>query len=144
MATYSGKPIEIKRPQAEAYTKLSNLGDYQSYIDQLPEDVRSKIGDVRFSTDAIVITAAPVGEITLSVTDRRENQGMTFTAANSPVPLTVDINLSQAGETPDATMLMASITVEVPAMLKPLVAPKMEEAANRMGEMLGNFFNAGK
>ena len=85
-----------------------------------------------------------MGEITLSVTDRRENQGMTFTAASSPVPLTVDINLSQAGETPDATMLMASITVEVPAMLKPLVAPKMEEAANRMGEMLGNFFNAGK
>lgn len=144
MSTFTGKAVEIKRPQAEVYAKLSNLSDYQSYVDQLPEEIRAKIGDVRFSADAIVITAAPVGEITLAVTDRREPQGLTFSAANSPVPLAVDINLSPAGDNADATVLMPSITVEVPAMLKPLVAPKMEEAADRMGEMLGNFFKAAK
>ncbi|MBD5185851.1 MAG: hypothetical protein HDS92_04485 [Bacteroidales bacterium] len=144
MATFTGKPVEIQRPQNEVYQKLANLGDYQTYMDQLPEEIRAKIGDVRFTPDAILITAAPVGEITLAVTDRRESQGMTFTAANSPVPMTVDINLTPAGESPDATILAPSITVEVPAMLRPLVAPKMEEAANRLGEMLGNFFNLSK
>lgn len=144
MSTFTGKAVEINRPQAEVYSKLSNLGDYQSYVDRLPDEIRSRIGDVRFTPDAIVITAAPVGEITLAVTDRREHEGLTFTAANSPVPLTVDINLSPAGDNPEATVLMPSITVEVPAMLRPMVAPKMEEAANRMGEMLGNFFNAAK
>ncbi len=144
MATYTGKPVEINRPRAEVFQKLSNLGDYQKYIDQLPEEIKNKIGDVRFTPDAIVITAAPVGEITLGVTDRREAESMSFAAQNSPVPLTVDVNLTDAGEKADATMLTASINVEVPAMLKPLVAPKMTEAAERLGEMLGNFFNHSK
>ena len=138
MSTFAGTPVEIRRPRAEVYQKLSNLGEYQSYIDQLPEEIKAKVGDVKFLADAIVITAAPVGEITLAVTDRREPERMTFSAQNSPVPMTVDINLTDAGE---ATMLTPSISVEVPAMLRPFVAPKMEEAAKRLGEMLGNFFN---
>lgn len=144
MSTFTGKAVEINLPQEQVYAKLANLGDYQTYIDQLPEEIRAKIGDVRFTPDAILITAAPVGEICLAVSDRRENSGMTFTASNSPVPMTVDINLSPAGERPDATVLSTSISVEVPAMLKPFVAPKMEEAANRLSEMLGNFFNLAK
>lgn len=144
MSTFTGTPVEIRRPRAEVFQKLSNLGEYQSYIDQLPEEIKAKIGDVRFLADAIVITAAPVGEITLAVTDRREPHGMTFSAQNSPVPMTVDINLTNAGDAADATMLTPSISVEVPAMLRPFVAPKMEEAAKRLGEMLGNFFNHSK
>lgn len=142
MSTFSGKPVIINRPRAEVYARLSDLSAYQGYVDALPEEIRSKIGDVRFEPDAIVITAAPMGEITLAVTERHQDEKMTFEAANSPVPLTVDINLTDDGENAGHTVLMASIAVEVPAMLRPMVAPKMEEAANRMGEMLANFFNA--
>lgn len=144
MATFNAKPVLIHRTQAEVYQKLSNLGEYQRYVDQLPDDMRSKIGDVRFTPDAIIITSAPVGEIVLNVTDRREPHGLTLTAQNSPVPMSVEVNLAQDGNDPNTTVLNTSIAVEVPAMLKPLIAPKMDEAANRLGEMLGNLFNSGK
>lgn len=139
MAKYTGDPVTINKKTDQVFERIANIGSYQQYLDQLPDEIKSKIGDVRFSDDAIIITAAPVGEIVLKLVEKQTPSSLKFEAQGAPVPLFVDIALADKGE---ATELTPVIDVEVPAMLRPFVAPKMQEAANQMGKMLGNLFSA--
>lgn len=139
MAKYTGDPVTINKKTDDVFERIANIGSYQQYLDQLPDEIKSKIGDVRFSGDAIIITAAPVGEIVLKLVEKQAPSSLKFEAQGAPVPLFVDIALADTGE---ATELTPVIDVEVPAMLRPFVAPKMQEAANQMGKMLGNLFSA--
>lgn len=138
MSSFTGTTVNIQRSQDEVFDRIANLGAYQQYIDQLPNDIKAKIGEVRFTDDAIVITAQPVGEISLKLTRRERPSLIVFEAEGSPVPLLVNINITSDGDS--SSTLTPVVEVEVPAMLRPFVAPKMQEAANQMGTMLGNLF----
>ena len=138
MAQYKSKPVTIAKPLAEVYARIANIGDYQSKLDSLPAEAREKLGQVRFEPDAIVITAAPVGEIRFAVKERVENSKVTLTAEQSPVPLDLTVTVSPDGD--NATVAESVIDVEIPAMLKPMVGGKMQEAADKFGELITTFF----
>lgn len=140
MTTYSSKTIELQMPVQAVYARISDIGGFQSRIDQLPEDVRSKIGSVRFTDDSIIINAAPMGDMVLKVTERIPEKRVAFTAQGAPVPLVMAINLEAAGE--DKTNVVTSIDVEIPAILKPMVGPKLQEAAEKFGDMIRNLAKA--
>lgn len=140
MTTYSSKTIELQMPVETVYARISDIGGFQSRIDQLPEDVRSKIGSVRFTDDSIIINAAPMGDMVLKVTERIPEKRVAFTAQGAPVPLVMAINLEAAGD--DKTNVVTSIDVEIPAILKPMVGPKLQEAAEKFGDMIRNLAKA--
>ena len=140
MTTYSSKTIELQMPVETVYARISDIGGFQSRIDQLPEDVRSKIGSVRFTDDSIIINAAPMGDMVLKVTERIPDKRVAFTAQGAPVPLVMAINLEAAGD--DKTNVVTSIDVEIPAILKPMVGPKLQEAAEKFGDMIRNLAKA--
>lgn len=139
MATFNGKSVELCASPAEVYARLSDLGALGSRLEQIPEEYRAKIGDVRFTSDSIVINAAPAGEITLAITERREPEKIVLSAVNSPIPLAMSVNIAP-GAADGTSCVNAAAEVEIPAMLKPLVGPKLQEAADKFGEMLGNLF----
>lgn len=138
MATYKSKPVVIAHPVSEVYDKISNIEAYQQKLDALPEQAREKLGDVRFEHDSIVITAAPVGEIRFTVEERTAPSRVRLKAEQSPVPLTLAVELEPESET--STKAVSKIEVEIPAMLKPLIGGKMQEAADKFGELLTTFF----
>lgn len=138
MASYSSKPAVINKPVDEVYERISNIGAYQQKLDSLPAEVREKIGDVRFEDDAIVITAAPVGEIRFAVKERVSPSRVTLAAEQSPVPLNLTVNLEPESE--NSTKATSVIDVEIPAMLKPMIGGKMQEAADKFGELITTFF----
>lgn len=138
MASYSSKPAVINKPVDEVYERISNIGAYQQKLDSLPAEVREKIGDVRFEDDAIVITAAPVGEIRFAVKERVSPSRVTLAAEQSPVPLNLTVNLEPESER--STKATSVIDVEIPAMLKPMIGGKMQEAADKFGELITTFF----
>lgn len=140
MTTYSSKTIELQMSVQAVYARISDIGGFQSRIDQLPEDVRSKIGSVRFTDDSIIINAAPMGDMVLKVTERIPEKRVAFTAQGAPVPLVMAINLEAAGD--DKTNVVTSIDVEIPAILKPMVGPKLQEAADKFGDMIRNLAKA--
>lgn len=140
MTTYSSKTIELQLPVATVYARISDIGGFQSRIDQLPDEVKSKIGSVRFTDDSIIINAAPMGDMVLKVTERIPEKRVAFTAQGAPVPLIMAINVEAAGE--DRTNVVTSIDVEIPAMLKPMVGPKLQEAAEKFGDMIRNLAKA--
>ena len=138
MASYSSKPAVSNKPVDEVSERLSNIGAYQQKLDSLPAEVREKIGDVRFEDDAIVITAAPVGEIRFAVKERVSPSRVTLAAEQSPVPLNLTVNLEPESES--STKATSVIDVEIPAMLKPMIGGKMQEAADKFGELITTFF----
>ena len=136
MATYSSKPIEIPMQAESVYEKVSNLSGFQERIDNLPQDVKDKIGAVRFTEDSIIINAATVGDMVLSISEKVPGKRVAFTANGAPVPIVMSINLENIDN--EKTLVTTCIDVEIPALLKPLVGPKLQEAAEKFGDMIGN------
>ncbi len=133
---YSGKPYRVNKPQAELYAGLSNLADIRGRMDSLPEDLKAKMGTVTFPDDeTLAFTAPGVGEMKFRIVERREPDAVKFLADTGVVPIYVLLELAAAGE--EATDITASIEAEIPAMLRPLIGGKLQEAANKFGEMFG-------
>jgi hypothetical protein len=77
-----------------------------------------------------------MGDMTLKVTEKVPNKRLALSAENAPVPMTLSINLTEKAA--DKTEVLSSIDVDIPAMLRPLVGPKLQEAAEKFGDMIKN------
>ncbi|MCM1021594.1 MAG: hypothetical protein NC343_04770 [Muribaculum sp.] len=140
MTTYSSKPIELPLNVEVVYNRLSDIAAFQQKVNQLPQEVKEKIGSVRFTDDSIIISAAPVGDMVLTVSEKILNKRVAFTAQGAPVPLIMAINMEPSGD--NKTVITTAIDVEIPAMLKPMVGPKLQEAAEKFGDMIRNLAKA--
>ncbi len=138
MAIYKGKPTEVRLDVNTVYQKISNIGAYQQRLEELPKEARDKLGDVKFTDDAIVINTPPVGEIRFAVVERCEPSLLRLAAEQSPVPFEITIHLQ--GTPTDTTTVATELNVEIPAMLKPLVGGKLQEAADKFSDLMSIFF----
>ncbi len=136
MTTYSSKPVDVALAASTVYDRIGNLGSFQERIDSLPGEVRARIGSVTFTDDTIVINAAPMGDMTLRVTERIPAKRIALTAENSPVPIVLSVNMEEKDA--ELTQVVTSIDVDMPAMLRPMVGPKLQEAAEKFGDMIKN------
>lgn len=138
MAKYAGKPSEIHAPVGEVYGKISDLSTFQARVDALPPEARAKLGDVRFTTDSIVINAPGVGEMMFTITERRPETYIKMEAGNSPVPFAIVIEL--VPKSADITEARTWLEVDIPPMLKPMVGGKLQAAATQFGDLFGTLF----
>lgn len=138
MAKYSGKPVTVNHTTEEVYNRISDLSFFQERLEALPAEAREKLGDVRFTSDSIAITAPAVGEMKFIINERTPNSHLGMAAENSPVPFAIKIDLKPLSET--TTEVNTLIDVEIPAMLKPLIGGKMQEAADKFSEMFSTLF----
>lgn len=136
MASYKGKPFRVNLGGTALFERVSNLSDLQGRMDTLPEDVRRKMGTVNFpDADTLAFTAPGVGEMKFRIVERTAPSRVKFLADTGMVPINVIIDLNEAGA--EATDVTATIDAEIPMMLRPLIGPKLQEAADKFGEMFG-------
>lgn len=136
MTTYSSKPVEIPMSASAAYAKLTDLSSFQERLESLPEDLKSKVGDISFTADTISFNGTPMGALVLKLSETVPDKRVAFTAQGAPVPIIMSIALEDKDT--DKAEAVSSIDVEIPAMLKPMIGPKLKEAAEKMGEMIKN------
>ncbi len=134
MAKYKAKAVTVGMSAADIASKFEDLTAFQCALDRLPADVAAKVGDVRFEKDALIINTPQLGAITLKVVERSSSR-VALGAVGSPVPLTLGVDLEPKGA--DSTELQTAVEVEIPAMLRPLIGSKMQEAADKFGELMG-------
>lgn len=139
MQRYASKPVTINTPIDELYNRLSDFSVYQERLNEMPEEIKARVGDVKFTADTIVITAAPVGEIPFEVVERTAPTRISLKAANSPVPVFLRLELTQISS--DQTEVVSVIEAEIPMMLRPMVGGKLQEAADQFALLIGQFFN---
>lgn len=134
MSAYKGQPAVVNRPISELYDRLSTLDTFADRLAELPAEARTKVGDVEFEKDAIVINTPQVGKLRLEIIERIAPTRIVLGAVGSPVPAKVVVELEEIDA--DTTRLIPSMDVEVPMMLRPFVAPKLQQAADQFGSLL--------
>lgn len=135
MAKYESKPVAVNQPIEALFGRFSDISLFQQKIEEIPAEERAKIGDVTFEADAICINTPQVGQLKFQVTERTAPGHIVFSAVGSPIPLSMVINIKSISES--ASEVVTAIDVEIPAMLRPLIGGKMQEAADKFGEMIG-------
>ncbi len=138
MAKYKGTAVTVNHPAQQIFDKVSDFSTFQERIDQLPDDARQKLPEVRFTTDTITINAPAVGELTFKVVELVSPVLMRMVAENAPVPINININLTPVSD--ESTEVVTELDVEIPAMLRPLIGNRMQEAADKFGKLFGNLF----
>ena len=135
MAKYESKPVAVNQPIEALFDRFSDISLFQQKIEEIPAEDRAKIGDVTFEADAICINTPQVGQLKFQVTERTAPGHIVFSAVGSPIPLSMVIDIKSISES--ASEVVTAIDVEIPAMLRPLIGGKMQEAADKFGEMIG-------
>lgn len=136
MAKYESKPVTVNQSVEVLFDRFSDISLFQQKIEEIPAEHRAKLGDVTFESDAICINTPQVGQLKFKVTERTAPGHIVFSAVGSPIPLSMIIDITAVDE--QSANVSTAIDVEIPAMLRPLIGGKMQEAANKFGEMIAN------
>ena len=132
MAKYTSKPAVVSQSASELASKFSDFTVLQHKLDEMPEAQRQSIGEVAFSSDTITITTPQVGQIVLKAVERTPER-VVLEAQQSPVPMKLEVAFKPLSA--DSTQVEGTIDVDIPMMLKPLIGPTLQRAADRFGEL---------
>lgn len=134
MSKYTGKPFRVNLPASQLYERMTNLNELQGRMGELPEDIRAKMGTINFPDDeTLAFTAPGVGEMKFRIVDRTAPSQIKFLADTGMIPINVIIDLNNVSDA--ETDVTATIDAEIPLMVRPLIGPKLQEAADKFGEM---------
>lgn len=138
MSVYSGKPVTLQRPISEIYAKVSDLGQYKSMVESIPEEHRDKIAGVEFRDDCVKMDAPGVGELAFRIIERVPEKKVVLNAEGCPIPLKLMLDLVATGDT--STSITPRIDIQIPAMLKPFIGNKIQQAADQFGQVFTSLF----
>lgn len=133
MSKYNGKTITVNRSAQEIADRFADLSQLQAIIEKLPESEKAKFGKIIFGEQSISVETPQAGQIHFDITERTASK-ITFKAAGTPVPLNMDLNLKPVSE--ENTEMAASIDVQLPMMLRPLIAPQMQKAVDMLTDVM--------
>lgn len=136
MSQYKGKPYIVNKSRQTLFERLADFSILANHIHELPEEMRSKLGTVTFpDTDTMAFTAPGVGEMKFKIVERNAPERIRLLADTGMVPIYVILDLDE--EAADKTSVSATIDADIPMMLRPLIGGKLQEAADKFGEMFG-------
>ncbi len=136
MAKYSSKPATLAVPISVAFDRISNVSSFQERIDAIPAEQRKQMGEMKFTENSIILNSPQIGEMRFDITERTAPTRIVFTSANSPVPLNLSMDLTE--KSAEETEIVTTIDIEIPAMLRPMIGGKMQEAANKFTELISS------
>lgn len=109
------------------FTMLSDLTYLERVKDRIPQD---KIKDFEFDRDSCSLSVDPVGKITFRIIEREPHKTVKFETTNSPVPLTVWIQLKEVA--PDDTRMKMTVRAELNPFIKSMVSKPLQEAVDKL------------
>ena len=125
---------EIKRIPHKAehiYGMLSDLSNLERVKDRIPA---GKVKDFTFDSDSCSVSVDPVGKICFQIVEREPNQLIKFATTNSPIPLHLWIQLKEVAEAD--TCMKLTVGAELNPFIKQMVAKPLQEAIDKMAEVL--------
>ena len=139
MTTVKSEKGKIAAPAEKVYEKLSHLDHLKPLLDQvpadqIPADKREMFEKVKITEDSISIPAGPVGEIKLRITDRLPHSLIRLTGEGTPVPMSLQLEIEPKG--PEACEVQVVFNLEIPVMLKPMVAGPLKKVADQFLQVL--------
>lgn len=133
MATYKAKPVVVNKPAGFIADQFADLTRLQGALDNLPAEERAKVGDVTFTTDAIVMNTTQVGEIKFQVKERSERR-VAFVAGGLPMPVVIAVDMTP--KSADSTEVECALDIDIPAVLRPMVGGTMQKAVDQFAGLI--------
>jgi len=115
------------------FAMLSDLSNLEKVKDRIPQD---KIKDFEFDSDSCSLSVDPVGKITFRIVEREPNKTIKFATTNSPVPLSLWIQLKQVDE--NDTRLKMTARADIPVFIKPMVSKPLQDGIEKIADVLAN------
>ena len=117
--------------EADVFTMLSDLSNLERMKDKIPQE---KISDFSFDKDSCSFSVNPVGKIKFSIVEREPNKTVKFKAEDSPVDVTLWVQLKQVDE--NDTKMKLTIKAELNPFIKPMVSKPIQEGINKVADVL--------
>ncbi|MDR2914488.1 MAG: SRPBCC family protein [Tannerella sp.] len=115
----------------QIFTMLSDMSNLERIKDRIPQD---KIKDFTFDTDTCSFTVDPVGSVMFQIVEREPNKTIKFSTTNSPIPLSMWIQLKQVAE--NDTKMKMTVRADLNPFIKPMVSKPLQEAIEKISEII--------
>jgi len=133
MTEYTSEVKTIPYNDERIYSVLSDLSNLERVRDRIPED---QIKNFSFDSDRCWFEINPVGKIEFQIVNREPFKTIKFETVNSPFPLFFWIQLKQTEE--NVTKMKMTIRTELNPFLKTMVSKPMQEALNKISEVIAS------
>ena len=115
----------------EFTSQIRTLSNMQRVRQSLPQD---SVKAFTLTDDRCSFEVSPIGKIEFHIVDREPNKTIKFETTQSPVPLLLWIQLKQVAE--NDTRMKMTVRAELNPFLKPMVSKPMQEAVDKIAEIL--------
>lgn len=136
MTTYQSKTTTINRPQAEVYTKISDLKNLEQFREKLPTEYSD---DFRCDTDYLKFKIPQIGNATLRVVEREANR---VKLSIEDIPFKADIAIVINEKATSQTDMILQLDADIPFFLKHIVSNKLNEGIDKIADMLAQSLNS--
>ena len=131
MTEFTSQIRTIPHNDARVFAVLSDLSNMQRVRQSLPQD---SVKAFTLTDDRCSFEVSPIGKIEFHIVDREPNKTIKFETTQSPVPLLLWIQLKHVAE--NDTRMKMTVRAELNPFLKPMVSKPMQEAVDKIAEIL--------
>ncbi len=131
MTDFISEVKTIPHNDEQIFTMLSDMSNLERIKDRIPQD---KIKDFTFDTDTCSFTVDPVGSVMFQIVEREPNKTIKFSTTNSPIPLSMWIQLKQVAE--NDTKMKMTVRADLNPFIKPMVSKPLQEAIEKISEII--------
>lgn len=135
MAKYKGKTVRVDLAPSVIADKFSDLTQFGDKINTLDPEQRSKLGDIRFEKDAILVKNPAVGELVFRRVEHSPSR-IVFDAGGM-IPMSLIVDLGAVSESENKTDVTTTIDIELPLMLRGILGGKLQQVADSFGDFVG-------
>jgi hypothetical protein len=131
MAEFTSDIKTILSDDSQIFDLLSDLNNLEKVEHRIPED---KVTDFTYDRDSCSFSVNPVGSIKFRIVDREPNKTIKFETTESPVPINLWIQLKQVSE--KNTKMKLTLKADLNPFLKPMVSKPLQDAVNKISEII--------
>lgn len=115
------------------YPMLSDLNNLERVKERIPQD---KIKDFEFDSNSCSFAVDPVGKLTFEIIEREPNKTIKFSTSNSPIPLTIWVQLKEVA--PGDTKLKITAKADLNPFIKPMVSKPLQDAIEKIATIIAS------
>lgn len=115
------------------FNRISDLRN----IDSIKEKTGEKGIEIKaIDENSCLLQVNNMAQVTMRIVDRSENKHVKLESDNSPVPLTLWVQLLPHQEIPNRTLIKVTLRAELNFLLKGILQKPMQEGVEKLAQLL--------
>ncbi|MBR4810555.1 MAG: SRPBCC family protein [Bacteroidaceae bacterium] len=128
----------IPYPQESVYTKVSDLSNIRTVIENIPADQKDQFNleDLECTPDRISCTVKPIGQIEVAITSRQPFKCVKMETLRSPINLTFWIQIVSTGDS--SCKIKLTVDADLNIFMAKMVEKPLTDAVEKLADVLAS------